>query len=32
MAKVRVEFSPAIMDHADVTTVRGRPMVVLKHR
>jgi hypothetical protein len=32
MAKVRVEFSPAIMDRADVTTVRGGPVVVVKHR
>jgi hypothetical protein len=30
MAKVRVEFLPAIMDRADVTTMRGGPMAVVK--
>jgi hypothetical protein len=30
MVKVGVEFLPAIMDRADVTTVRGGPVAVVK--
>jgi hypothetical protein len=32
MAKVGVEFLPAIIDRADVTTVHGGPMAVVKLR